>query len=332
MLNTNTNINQVGSTPIVLGQSTMTNSLPVTISSNQSNLPTNLIQINGSTVLSGVGTASTGGGQRVVLSYESTEKYNIARQYQSVNTHTVRSILAPIATGTTYFKPTNWAATNVANLADGNTIPGQFFVASAATTDTNKIVVINGYNNTGAFLREELTLNATNSQTPVTTANSYLGISKFFYKIPSTVGVGNVFINYATFTGSAAPTLAVAQIDSGGTANSAKINWVSVPSGYNAWLTEIIISKPTGSASHTLILCRNSANSGGNTSVGSTSREEIFRWSIMNLANFQCKYDGFLIPNTSASGQNTVIWAEALASATDATALVSISMTFLFTQ
>lgn len=56
---------------LAFGQNTMANSLPVTIASNQGNVPTNVAQINGVTVLMGNGTTGTGS-QRVTLASDNT--------------------------------------------------------------------------------------------------------------------------------------------------------------------------------------------------------------------------------------------------------------------
>ncbi len=57
--------------PAALGQTTMAASMPVTLASNQTNVPTNLAQVNGTTTASGAG-ATTAGTQRVVLTNDQT--------------------------------------------------------------------------------------------------------------------------------------------------------------------------------------------------------------------------------------------------------------------
>jgi hypothetical protein len=62
--------------PAALGQTTMANSLPVTLASNQSNVPANIAQINGVTPLMGAGNGGTG-----------SQRVNIATDQAAIATH-----------------------------------------------------------------------------------------------------------------------------------------------------------------------------------------------------------------------------------------------------
>jgi hypothetical protein len=65
------NLAKVGGSAIALGQTTMSASLPVTLASNQSNVPANTAQVNGVTVLTGAGATGTGA-QRVGVAQDTT--------------------------------------------------------------------------------------------------------------------------------------------------------------------------------------------------------------------------------------------------------------------
>lgn len=67
----NVNLIQVGGSSISLGQNTKANSLPITLASDQGNLPVNMTQINGVAASVGNGTTDTGT-QRVTISSDST--------------------------------------------------------------------------------------------------------------------------------------------------------------------------------------------------------------------------------------------------------------------
>ena len=71
------NLQEVGGAALTLGQNTMANSVPVAIASNQSNVPTNVMQFGGNTVATGTG-AGGAGIPRVTVSNDSTVGANSA--------------------------------------------------------------------------------------------------------------------------------------------------------------------------------------------------------------------------------------------------------------
>src|SRR5690348_8264967 len=144
--------------------------------------------ISGS-ISTGVGVSGSGC-QRITLSRESTEKYNINRNYQTSNTHTIKSRFQATSAAT-FYKPVGFnTSLAVGNIADGDTIPKTLFCVSTAA-DVIAVRII-GYNTSGAVVEEGLTLTGT---TAVSTVQSYLGISNFFIRNTNTANTGRVSIS-----------------------------------------------------------------------------------------------------------------------------------------
>jgi hypothetical protein len=284
------------------------------------NVPVNNAQINGVAFATNTGVSSTGC-QRVTLSRESIEKYNISRSFQSSVTQQIRSRFQPTSSAT-FFKPVGFdAGTSIANLADGDTNPKQLFISSTSALDTMAVRIV-GYNTTGAMVEEGLFLNGT---TAVQTVNSYSGIRSFFIRNANSANAGIVSISDLN---TSPPARAMAQIAVSAGIQRAYINWIQPPPNAPCWLTELTVCKTGGTLSHTLILCEKMATTGLNTQIGSSTRREVQRWGING--NDTYTFDGFRIdPSNGASG-NYVLWMEALGSGVDATADVSISATFVF--
>lgn len=113
------------------GQATMANSSPMVIASDQSNLPANTKQINGTTVSTGNGTTDAGT-QRVTLSSDSTGQVKLA-----TGANTIGAVTGPAA-----------AALALDSTLTGGTQQVQGNAASAATDSGNPVKIAAVFNTT----------------------------------------------------------------------------------------------------------------------------------------------------------------------------------------
>ena len=118
------NLAQVGSAAIALGQAAMASSIPVAIANNQSNVPTNTVQLNGTTIDTNSGNKSAGT-QRVVLATDQPALTNALPVSQS-GTWTVQ----PGNTANT----TAWLVQDVAATSGGSTASHTMSAASTNAT------------------------------------------------------------------------------------------------------------------------------------------------------------------------------------------------------
>lgn len=240
------------------GQSIMDSSLPVTIASNQSNVPTNTVLIGGSSIsqTSGIQNINvnntllnvfdqsnnnllldistnqlTGNVDLSTIASDITnikeEQFNIRKhQNSSLPSFEITAYFSNFTSGSNNFTPDNF----VDSFGLLFTTQTQLEMASDSATDTSRTLFIQGYDNSGVKISEILALDGSDSRTEVTSVNSYMSVTNFQYdNIPrSWNGIISLADDSATWT-NGNPSSALAQIPADATTNQAYISYLTTP-------------------------------------------------------------------------------------------------------
>ncbi|ETN97661.1 hypothetical protein RFI_39869 [Reticulomyxa filosa] len=324
------NIKQINGTTISLGQTTMSASLPVTLASNQSTLPVsiaatqavNVSQVGGNSISVGSGTNGTGV-QRVSIATDclvssALQDLYAVRKFQNTSGITMNNFYTTLAGSSggaiDRYIPEGWDLVNnptVGYLNGAST----FSMSSASNSDTG-LVFIRGYNATGVYKSETITLTG---RTPVTSANSYVQLCEVAkYDGGAFSGIVYAYDTGATVT-TGVPNRAITCLPASSYGKS-RINAIYIPVNYTCYFNTLRISAIGNTTTPEVTL--NGYYVGGNTgSIGNSNKTTYREWPVSNT--FFYNYLGGLAIHAD-NGSDVLVWFTANFSGADTNGRVLI--------
>lgn len=312
------NISQVGANAITTGTGVAGAGTQRVVLASGVNYGVNISQYNGTAPSSGEGLPEVGC-PRIVKALQNPYAVQKYQNTSGNGMYRLFSVFNGSGGGAaTVYKPEGFDASSVGNVTTAGTIK----LSSSDNGDAGLGILIAGYDGSGNFQTEDVTLNG---RTSVTTTNSYLCLTRMCSDDGAGILTGKVYAydSGATVT-SGVPNRAMGEIINT-SIQRANLNWILLPIGKSLYIYKLRVSLVGNTtATHKLVLRK--YNYASNTAVGYSSAGTEMEWTVTGTQTIN--YNGAL-QFTSTSGSGDLFWFEAGFLAADSGARMLLECSFI---